>query len=146
MLEKNGEKWGDKVRILGISIDQTAEAVVSHVETKGWKSVEHFHKASSNSDETYGVQGVPHVVLIDTKGVIVYIGHPASRDLEADINTLLKGEPLKGKGEKSEEKKEESASSTNNDAKITSDLVELDGKLKELMETSETKEAVKSLT
>ena len=79
MLEQNGAKWGDNVRIIGISIDQTAEAVVKHVDAKGWKSVEHFHKAGSSADDDYGVQGVPHVVLIDTNGKIAYAGHPASR-------------------------------------------------------------------
>jgi hypothetical protein len=36
--------------------------------------------------------------LIDTNGKIVYIGHPATRKLEEDIDTLLKGEKLKGEG------------------------------------------------
>ena len=31
MLEHNGKRWGDRVRIIGVSIDQTAEAVVKHV-------------------------------------------------------------------------------------------------------------------
>lgn len=96
MLTHHGAKWGDKVRIIGISIDQTAEAVVKHVKAKKWEKVEHFHRAGSSADEDYGVKGVPHVVLIDTNGKIVYVGHPASRDLEKDIETLLKGDALKG--------------------------------------------------
>jgi len=36
--------------------------------------------------------------LVDTNGKIVYIGHPATRKLEEDIDTLLKGEKLKGEG------------------------------------------------
>jgi len=96
MLTHHGSRWGDKVRIIGISIDQTAEAVVKHVKAKKWEKVDHFHRAGSSADEDYGVKGVPHVVLIDTHGKIVYIGHPASRDLEKDIETLLKGDTLKG--------------------------------------------------
>jgi len=42
------------------------------------------------------VNGVPHVVLIDGEGKIAFIGHPAERKLEEDIETLLKGEKLKG--------------------------------------------------
>ena len=34
------------------------------------------------------------MVLIDTEGKIVFVGHPSERDLEADINTLLKGGQL----------------------------------------------------
>lgn len=96
MLAHHGARWGDKVRIIGISIDQTVEAVTKHVKAKGWEKVEHFHRAGSSADEDYGVQGVPHVVLIDGHGKVAYIGHPASRDLEKDIETLIKGEPLKG--------------------------------------------------
>jgi len=36
--------------------------------------------------------------LIDGKGKIVYVGHPATRKLEDDIETLLKGEKLTGEG------------------------------------------------
>ncbi len=97
MLEKRGAEWGDKVLIMGVSIDQTAESVKKHVEEKKWQAVSHYHRAGSDADSVYGVQGVPHVVLVDTNGKIVYIGHPASRKLESDIDNLLKGETLGGK-------------------------------------------------
>ncbi len=45
------------------------------------------------------MEGVPHVALVDTEGKIVFVGHPSERDLEADINTLLKGEKLTVKKE-----------------------------------------------
>jgi hypothetical protein len=70
------------------------------VKDKKWEKVEHFHRAGSSSSTDYGAKGVPHVVLIDTHGKIVYIGHPATRDLEKDIDALLKGEVLKGEGTK----------------------------------------------
>jgi len=89
MLEHNGEKWGDKVRIVGVSIDQTSDAVVTHVNSKKWNKVEHFHRGASSATSDYGVSGVPKVVLIDKSGTIVFIGHPAERKLENDINTLL---------------------------------------------------------
>jgi len=94
MLEHNGAKWGDKVRIIGVSIDDSIPAVNKHVRSKGWEKVEHFWRAASTSFADYGGSGVPHVVLVDTFGKCVFIGHPASRELESDINTLLKGEPL----------------------------------------------------
>jgi len=107
MLEHHGKRWGDKVRIVGISIDQSPDAVVKHVKAKKWEKVEHFHRGASTADNDYGVKGVPHVVLIDTNGKIAFIGHPAERDLEKDIETLLKGEKLKGvKGAATEEGEE----------------------------------------
>lgn len=81
MLEQNEAKWGDKVRIIGVSIDKTVEAVVKHVKAKKWEKVEHFHRGASTSEDDYGVRGVPHVVLVDTNGKIVFIGHPLSRKL-----------------------------------------------------------------
>ena len=54
--------------------------------------------AGCTADKDYGVQGVPHVLLVDTKGKIVFVGHPASRKLEEDIDKLLKGETLSGEG------------------------------------------------
>lgn len=42
------------------------------------------------------MQGVPHCALVDTHGKIVWIGHPASRKLEEDINALLEGKELSG--------------------------------------------------
>ena len=99
MLEKNKDAWGGKVRIVGVSIDQSKEKMVSHVNDKKWNSVEHYFRSKSDCSEVYGVSGVPHVILIDTKGRMVFKGHPATRkDLEADFNTLLKGEALTGEG------------------------------------------------
>ena len=39
------------------------------------------------------------MLLVDTEGKIVFVGKPSERDLEADINTLLKGEQLNMKKE-----------------------------------------------
>lgn len=93
MLTKNKEKWGDKVRIIGLSIDQGTDVVKKHVEAKGWTAVEHYHvrNGECTASETYGSGGVPHVFLVDTQGKIVFKGHPSSRKLEEDINNLLDG-------------------------------------------------------
>jgi thiol-disulfide isomerase/thioredoxin len=98
MLEDNAESWGKDIRIIGISIDQTKEPVLAHCESKNWMSVEHYHKAGSDCSEVYSVQGVPHVMLIDKSGKIVFKGHPASRDIEKDLNALKAGEVLTGEG------------------------------------------------
>jgi len=99
MLENPSEDWGDKVRILGVSIDQSAAAVVKHVDAKGWKKIEHYHRAKSDCSDVYEVSGVPHVMLIDTEGKIAFKGHPANRkDLKADFSALLRGEKLTGEG------------------------------------------------
>jgi len=99
MLEKRAKDWGDKVRIIGLSIDQDKNKLKSHVEAKKWTAVEHYFRAGSDASDVYGVRGVPHVMLIDTQGRIVFKGHPATRkNLEEDLDTLLKGEALTGEG------------------------------------------------
>jgi len=95
MLEENGEKWGDKVKIIGLSIDKDAPTVKTHVDNKGWTKPIHYHRAKSDCSDVYQVRGVPHVLLVDTNGKIVFKGHPAGRkDLVADFNTLLEGKEL----------------------------------------------------
>jgi len=98
MLEKRAADWGSNVRIIGISIDETKDAVVKHCEEKKWMSVEHYHKDKSTYKNDYNIRGVPTCMLIDTKGNIAFKGHPQSRDLEHDLDSLLSGETLTGKG------------------------------------------------
>ena len=71
-----------------------------HIENKKWTKVEHYHvrNGKCNADYEYGNYGLPHVLLVDTNGTIVYIGHPASRKLEEDIDALLAGKKLEGNG------------------------------------------------
>lgn len=110
MLDKNAEAWKDKVRIIGLSIDKSAEAVVKHVDDKKWTSVEHYWRAKSECSKVYSVSGVPCVMLVDQNGKIVFKGHPASRpDLEKDLNDLAEGKELSKAGEGEAENEEEAA-------------------------------------
>lgn len=95
MLKEHGDKWGGKVRILGLSIDNDAATIKAHVEKKDWKLVEHYHvrRAGCIADKNFGVQGVPHCALVNRDGIIVWMGHPASRqNLVDDFDKLLAGE------------------------------------------------------
>ena len=67
---------GDRVRIIGISDKEPIDTVVNHVNSNGWTKVNHFHKAASNCKEIYNVKSIPHILLVDTNGKIVYEGHP----------------------------------------------------------------------
>ena len=49
MLEKRTD-WGDRVRILGVSIDQGTDVVKTHVKSKKWEKVDHKFNGSSSSD------------------------------------------------------------------------------------------------
>jgi len=127
MLEKKGEEWKDKVRIVGISIDQGREAVVKHVEDKKWTSVEHFHRSTSDCSNVYGVRGVPHVMLVDKEGTIVFKGHPAGRpNLEDDLDKLAKGEKLEGEGIKELEPEQNEAEAAPVEIKVEEGFKEMD--------------------
>jgi len=99
MLKEHEATWGDKVKIIGLSIDSDPATVKTHITNKGWTRPIHYWRSGSNCSEVYSVKGVPHVMLIDTNGKIAFKGHPANRpDLVADFNALLKGETLEGEG------------------------------------------------
>ena len=87
MLTHHKDEWKDKVRIIGLSIDQDKKKLEDHIKAKEWTAVEHYHARNGKctADKDFKVQGVPHCVLVDTLGKIVWIGHPASRKLEDDI-------------------------------------------------------------
>ena len=48
MLEKRKSEWGNKLRIIGVSIDQDKAKLKDHVNTKGWTKIEHYWKDKSD--------------------------------------------------------------------------------------------------
>jgi len=99
MIKKNEAEWKGKVRIVGLSIDNQMSVVEDHVKNKGWENVEHWHRDKSDCSKVYGVNGVPHVMLLDKKGKIVFKGHPASKkNLEQDMNDLMNDKEITGEG------------------------------------------------
>jgi len=97
MLTEHGDKWAGKVKIIGLSIDADAATVTNHINNKGWTAPTHYHRANSDCSDVYQVRGVPHVLIVDKSGKIVFKGHPAGRkDLAADFDALLEGKELEG--------------------------------------------------
>ena len=97
MLTHNKTRWGENVRIIGLSIDTDMEHLREKIKAKGWTDVEHYNVKLDvcHADKDYGLSGIPHVVLVDKSGKIVFKGHPSERkSLEADINALLADEQI----------------------------------------------------
>ena len=46
----------------------------------------------------FGVKQIPYVVLVNKEGKIAFIGHPSWRRLDEDINNLIKGKNITGRG------------------------------------------------
>ena len=97
MLKKHNAAgdWSN-VRIIGLSIDDAMDPLVSHVNAKGWNAVTHYRVGPEClANELYEITGVPKVVIVNMEGIIVFMGHPAHRkDLDADLSALAKGEKL----------------------------------------------------
>ena len=97
MLERNAKnaKWKN-VRIIGLSRDQDQMTLEKHVKDKKWTSVEQYwqNNGKNNANQDFKVNGIPFCILVDTHGKIVWKGHPATRNLEEDINNLLAGKVL----------------------------------------------------
>jgi hypothetical protein len=98
MLEKNAEKWGSRVRIIAIAVDDEKEPVIERVNEKGWNKIEHY-KIKTGWDSThdavkfFSVRGIPRVVLIGPDRKIAYLGHPNKGNLENRINDFLEQKP-----------------------------------------------------
>jgi len=97
MLAKN--KWGDKVRIVGLGMDDSADALKKRVEDKKWDKVEHYHMKEGFKHPTasseYCVKGIPHVALFDKQGTLLFKGHPMECELENWMDALANDKEFK---------------------------------------------------
>jgi len=85
MLAKGKEAWKDRVRLIGLSVDQDANKLKSWIIEKGYQNgVEHYHAANGKCaiNGQLGAGGIPHVALLNPNGQIVFKGHPSSINLE----------------------------------------------------------------
>lgn len=88
--------WDSRVHILAVSIDASRDIVGPYVKKRGWNYVRHLWTGETNrtgfespAAEKFGINGVPTAILIDANGVIVWRGHPKSRDIETQIDEHL---------------------------------------------------------
>ncbi len=93
---KQPAHWQDRVVLAGLSIDEKRDALAKHIERKGWTAVRQLWANDgkgfrSDAAKAYGINGVPTALLIDTRGQIVWRGHPSSKnfDLSTRIDELL---------------------------------------------------------
>lgn len=93
--------WGDKVELIAVSIDKTAEKAKAHVESRQWTNVYNAWSGAgewkSEGPVAYGVTGIPTTLIIDAAGKIVFRGHPMSTDLAEVIDKTLAGKEVASK-------------------------------------------------
>lgn len=83
-------EWKNRVRIVAVSIDQKDEELVKHVNNKQWlNGIEHYQvdptSKQPNPMNKFEVRGVPHVMLVNQNGEVVFKNHPMVKDLEKEI-------------------------------------------------------------
>lgn len=95
--KKRRGDWGDRVEVLAVSIDNSKDVVYPYVKRRGWTHVHHFWTGESGrtgfkgpAAEKFGITGVPTAILIDPQGVIIWRGHPKSKNCETQIDELLR--------------------------------------------------------
>jgi len=94
----NEDFWKNKVKIVGLNLDESKKGAQKFLTEKDWMNFEHFHVARDkcNAILNYQGDGIPHVILIDKKGKIVYTGHPSARNFEEDIDCLVHDGTISG--------------------------------------------------
>lgn len=100
MMAANSKKWDGKVRAVGLSIDTDKAKMKAFIEEKGLENIEHYNVKNPNCHAVpyFGLKTIPLCVLVDKQGKIAFIGHPSWRALDEDINNLIKGKKISGKG------------------------------------------------
>ncbi len=92
-LRQSHPDWQDKVAIVPLSIDDTMDVVVKHVDHRGWTNTFNVWAGEggwhSPAPTAFRVKGVPTTYIIDGQGQIIRAGHPAGMDIGQEVDTLL---------------------------------------------------------
>lgn len=88
--------WGDRVELIALSIDNTAEAAKNHLASKGWDKTTNRWAGEGGfrapGPVAYGIRGIPTVVVIDRTGKVAATGHPMSLEVPKLVDELLEKE------------------------------------------------------
>jgi thiol-disulfide isomerase/thioredoxin len=92
-LRQTHPDWQDKVDIVPLSIDDTAQVVRDHVAKRGWTNTFNVWAGEggwqSKPATAFRVHGVPTTYIIDAQGKIVRAGHPAAMAIGQEVDALL---------------------------------------------------------
>lgn len=100
------EIWNDKVAIVPLSVDDSSERVMHHVDQRGWAGLNHFLSARvesgspSPAEQAYVVRGIPTTLLIDRSGRIAWrrrgyhVNDKDGYDMTERIERLLSGKNI----------------------------------------------------
>lgn len=79
------EKYGDKINIIAVSVDNSSKPVKKVIENK---DINYHVAMDSGLSDKYGVSGIPAGFVISKEGKIIWSGHPASDEMEKVLKNL----------------------------------------------------------
>jgi thiol-disulfide isomerase/thioredoxin len=89
----------DRVKLVGVNQGEPADQVKRFLETRGWKLTVAMD-ASQNVAHQYGVDGIPHTVIVGPDGKVAWVktGYSPDGDTEASnaVKQLLAAPPNAG--------------------------------------------------
>ena len=83
----------EKLQVISINIDDDRKIFNSLVEAIGETQMKFVYDYKKNTSKKYGVEGIPHMVIINSDGVIssIHIGYSESQlpELVEEINEII---------------------------------------------------------
>ena len=93
-LRKEYPNWKDRVAIVPISIDDTEDVLLKHLDKRGWTNTFNVWAGdggwNASAPQAFRVRGVPTTYIIDSEGKILRSGHPASMPIGDLVDGALK--------------------------------------------------------
>jgi thiol-disulfide isomerase/thioredoxin len=92
VIERVAKKYGDRVRLVGVavSVNQSVQRVKAYHERHNLP-LEVLYDRRGYAADAYEVPATSYVVVIDTKGTVVYTGLGGDQDLDAAVRKALGG-------------------------------------------------------
>jgi cytochrome c biogenesis protein CcmG/thiol:disulfide interchange protein DsbE len=88
------QKYQDKLQILAISGQNDPEANVKKYINEHSVSYAHLYDGSLKVHKALKIQGIPHVVIMSTDGVIRWQGFPLDPNFESALEQIISNDPL----------------------------------------------------
>ncbi|MFI4912617.1 MAG: redoxin domain-containing protein [Sedimentisphaeraceae bacterium JB056] len=85
------EEYSPKgLRMIGLSVDRDISSLEKFVEKH---EISYPIAADSDTQNRYGVRGIPAAFLVDAAGYVVWSGHPGDRSLDRALKSVFKYSP-----------------------------------------------------